>query len=287
MAPSIRSVLVAALVCVGTAGCVSIGPGETQLPTPGRPGITTPAPIRTATQATALPTAPLAPTPTLEPTLAPTLSAPPTPVASIVAIEDFGADALVFADAFDDSSSGWGVGSTPGGDVDYVDGALQFDTSAAGSWMWSRRTFDAFQNVVHLEAAFIPSAAGYQGLLCANNDDHLFGGVVTDTGRWVFMELTAKGANVLSTSEEDGWAIAPNVATRIALDCAGTVTGSLRMQLSLPDLGLARMYEADVFLDAEPPDSFDRVGLYAEASGDPFSVRVDDFFVYGGTGDGV
>ncbi len=279
-----RSFFVSAVVVSLLVGCVSLGPGGTNPPTaPPSFGITTPAPATPVVTATpiatpiATPTAAPIETPTSE---ASTTPAPPlTPAPSSGTIEDFGADTLLFADDFSDDTSGFGVGTNSGGTVAYVNGALQFDTLSQGSWMWSRRSVDTFSNVVHVEASFTPSAFGYQGLLCARSDDELWGAVANANGIWVFIKLTSDGATILTSNQQVGFEITPGATTRIALDCAGTNTGSLRMQLSLPDVGLVATYE-----DTEGPENFDRVGAYGESSAHPYSLRIDDLFAYGGEG---
>ncbi len=85
----------------------------------------------------------------------------------------------------------------------------------------------------------MPSAAGYQGLLCANSDDELWGAVANADGLWVFIKLTSDGSSILSSNQEEGFQIAPGATTRVALDCEGTDAGGFRMQLSLPDSGIA------------------------------------------------
>jgi hypothetical protein len=296
-----RAFAITIVVASMLGGCVSIGtasPSPSVLPVPSF-GITTQAPSLGVTATpTAAPTATSAPTasptiapPTQAPTAIPTtgVTAPPTagtteaptqqPEGSPGAIEDFGADTLLFADDFSDDTSGWGTGTNAGGEVAYVDGALQFDTAAQGAWMWSRRLNATAYNVIHAEAEFTPSAAGYQGLLCSRSDDELWGGVVNADGLVAFIKLGSDGATILTSGTLTGWEIAPTETTRIAIDCAGTATGSFRMQLSLPDIGLVSNYEG-----TEGPDLMDRVGIYGESSADPYSLRVDNLFAYGGEG---
>ncbi len=292
----IRSALFVAAVAAVLVGCVSISnpivtPG---LPTlPGRTqDVTTPAPTAAVTPTPApSPTAEPTAEPTEEPTSEPTAettdepSAEPTPegpAPTPAAIEDFGATELVFADDFSDDNSGWGVGPNAGGTIAYVTGALQFDTAAEQAFMWSRRATPELQNVLHIEADFTPSAPGYQGLLCADNDDTLWGAVAGADGTWVFIKLTADGSTILSSNQEAGFAIAPGATTRVGLDCEGTAAGGFRMQLSLPDLGAATIYEGAI---DEGSAQFDRAGLYGESAAHPYSLRVDNLFVYGGTGE--
>lgn len=288
---------ISAVVAVLVMGCVSVGPEQTPPPTLGPSfAVTTPAPSPSASltaspAATATPTQ--APTPkggptedptAGAPTLAPTASpAPPlTPAPSTTVIEDFGADELLFTDDFSDATSGFGIGSNAGGTVAYTDGALQFDTASDGAWMWSRRTDPLSYNVLHVEADMTPSATGYAGLLCANTDVELWGAVANAAGLWVFIRLDSDGSTILTSSQQAGFEITPGVTTRMALDCASKATGQFRMQLSLPDLGLAALYEGGT---DEGDQSFDRAGVYAESSADPFQLRVDNLVVYGGDGE--
>lgn len=238
-------------------------------------GCVSPGPSMEAPVATALSTGGASP---LQPS--PSASALPgnSPV-STSGIEDFGASTPLFSDTFDDAESGWGTGSTPGGDVQYVDSALQFQAAGSGNWIWSYRPLESAQNIVHLEATFTPSAIGYQGLLCADTAEQFHGAVAKGDGRWVFIALTDTGAEVLTTGQDPAWAILPAAPTRMALDCAGTATGAFRMQLSLPDAGIAVQYDAA----QDGPDAFDRVGLYGEASADGYTLRVDDLSALGGT----
>jgi hypothetical protein len=196
--------------------------------------------------------------------------------------QDFGASTPLFSDTFDDPASGWGTGSTPGGNVEYVDGALLVRASTAGHWVWSYRPLEAGQNIVRLEGTFTASGPGYQGLLCTNTEEQFHGAVLNADGRWVFITLTDAGAEVLTTGEEQAWTISPAAPLRMALDCAGTATGAFRMQLSLPEAGLAVHYEGGL----DGPDAFDRVGLYGEALADDYTLRVDDVLAFGGDGRG-
>lgn len=212
-------------------------------------------------------------------TVSDTPGPPLTPDPSQAVIEDFGADTLIFADDFSDDTSGWGVTAQDFGSIAYSGGTLAFTSAAESNWMWSRRMLDQDWNVVRVEAVMVPSAAGTGGLLCANNDDELFGALVTTSGGWSFVRLTDEGVSVLLTDEQAGWNVPAGLATTVALDCAGTATGAMRMQVSLPDIGLGASYEG-----TEGADSFDRVAIYAESAAHPFSLAVDNLFAYGGEG---
>ena len=255
-----------AVAATALVACVSVGPSpEPPTATPG---------------ATSLPPPPSAGRASPEASVGPSASALPgnSPVGT-PGIENFGASTPLFSDTFDDAESGWGTGSTPGGDVQYLDSALQFQAAASGNWIWSYRPLESGQNIVHLEATFTPAASGYQGLLCANTEEQFHGAVADANGRWVFIRLTDAGAEVLTTGEDPAWAISPAAPTRMALDCAGTDTGTFRMQLSLPDARIAVHYDGG----QDGPDLFDLVGLYGEASADGYTLRVDDLSALGGT----
>lgn len=290
-----RSLLVGAVVVFSLVGCVGIAPGTPAPPTTQVSlGATTPAPTAAQTAAPTATPAPVA-TPTAAPPTVPPVTAepsteatapatggPPSAEPSAGVIEDFGADTLLFSDDFSDDTSGWGVGTTAGGTVAYVDGALQFDTAANAAWMWSRRTANSASSVMHVEGDFMPSAFGYQGLLCGDSDAELWGAVSNAAGIYLFAKLTSGGVSLLTGNQVTGFEIAPGETTRIALDCAGTDTGQFRMQVSIPDVGVAAIYEG---AEGEGAASFDRAGIYSEASADPYSLKVDNVSVYGGTGD--
>lgn len=287
-----RSVAISAVIASVLIGCVSLGPGQTTQPTLAPSfAITTPAPSASATLAptaspasTATPTEEATPSTTAVPTVGPSVTpAPPlTPAPSLAVIEDFGADELLFTDDFSDPTSGFGIGANSGGTVGYVDEELQFDLATDDSWMWSRRAHALRWNVIHVEADVTPSANGYGGLLCADDEEELYGAVANTSGMWAFVSLDDDGVNILASNLEAGWPMAPGTTTRMALDCSGTQIGSFRMQLSLPDVGMAAIYEGAA---GEGDDGFDRVGVYAEASVHPFQLRVDNLAAYGGEGD--
>jgi len=201
---------------------------------------------------------------------------PGTSPAASGQIQDFGADELLFTDYFSDPTSGWGVGPNAAGETAYVDGALQMDTADEGYWMWSSRTHPLAWTLMHVEASFTPSAKGYVGLFCTRGRD-LWGGRILWDGTWNFARLDDEGSHVLASGQETGWEIVPGATTRVALDCAGTETGSLRLQLSLPDARLATSYEG-----SEGEERFDTVAVYTRSAANPYSVRVDDVVAYGG-----
>ena len=196
------------------------------------------------------------------------------------AIEDFGAGTLLFFDDFSDPSSGFGVGTNSGGSVAYDEGVLGFETASEQAWIWSRRLLGEFSTVVRVEGVFVPSASGFFGLLCARSDDELFGAVVNTEGGWFFLQLTSDGATILTSNPNAGWSVPAGLATSVALDCAGTELGPMRMQVSLPDQGVAAIFDG-----GEGPVDFDRVGVYAESSTHPWSLGFDNASARSGTGE--
>lgn len=152
------------------------------------------------------------------------------------------------------------------------------DTLSEGYWMWSSRMHALAWPVMHVEASFTPSASGYLGLFCRRGDRDFWGGRIHPDGTWSFARLDGEGAHTLAS--QAGWAIAPGATTRLALDCAGTETGSLRLQLSLPDVGVAASYEG-----SEGEERFDVAAVYTRSDAHPYSVRIDDAVVYGGQGE--
>jgi hypothetical protein len=292
----IRPVAVLGVMGALLVGCVSVNPGASSVASsvPSQ-GITTPTPATaTAIAATATPTTAATPTaaatvpptnaPTAEPTSRATESSSPLPsaAASPAPVENYGATTPLFSDTFDDPNSGWSTGTNEGGTVAYVDSALQVDTTVQGAWLAPRRLTGSTDNVVHIEALFTPSAPGYQGLLCANADDELWGAVVNADGMYVFIKLGSTGATLLSDDQQEPFQMLPGATTRLSLDCAGTATGGFRMQLSSPGTNIGAQYMG---ASGEGPESFDRVGIYAESGAHPYTLRVDDLLVFGGTGD--
>ncbi len=189
----------------------------------------------------------------------------------------FGADTLLYYDDFSDPSSGWGVGSNAGGVVAYADGGLRFDPAAVGAWIWSRREASDSWNVMRVEANVTPTQAGYTGLLCSADDNDLYGAVANADGTYIFVHLTSAGVEVISDGQAPGWELTPGVTTQMAIDCSGTDTGALRLQFSLPAIGVVASHEG-----TEGPANFDRAAVYAESSAEGHSLLADDVYVYGG-----
>ncbi|HEY8134519.1 MAG TPA: hypothetical protein VIF08_00645, partial [Candidatus Limnocylindrales bacterium] len=68
----------------------------------------------------------------------------------------------------------------------------------------------------------------------------------------------------------------------VALECAGTATGSLRLTLWLGESG-----PVATWTQPNGPENFDRAGTYVAASGEGFSVEMDNVILFGsGVADG-
>jgi hypothetical protein len=270
-------------------GCVSIAPtAPTAQPTSPSPAIATLPPLPAPSAAPTLaPTATAASTPTATPSPTSTASVapvatPPSAQASPAGVENYGATTPLFDDTFDDTTSGWAVGTNDGGTVSYGDSALEIDTTSDGAWESTRRLTGTTSNAVQLETVYTPIGAGYVGLLCANSDDELWGAAANSDGQYSFIKLGPDGATVLQNGQMDSLKTATTGAARFAIDCAGTKTGSFHMQLFAPGTNEGVQYFAPV---DEGPTSFDRVGIYAESTTEPFSLSVDYVLAFGGTGD--
>lgn len=270
------------------AGCVSVAP-QTQPPATSGPsfGITTMAPSSLPSiSPSPLVTPTLAPTdaPTLGPTLEPTdtpaaVSPEPTPGLS------FDDRDLLFHDTFSDPASGWGVGDVTGtdgsrvGSIAYLDGTLAFDVDSSGAWLWTRRETGAVNGTVRMAGQFEPSSEGGFGLLCGSGQDVIYGAVVFTNGAWILARIAEGAVEELASDAGAGLDIPVGESTLLAIECAGTATGRLRMQLWLEGTGPVAMYESD-----EGPANFDRAAIYAEASSEPYSVALNEMIVFGVTG---
>ncbi len=285
-----KPVLVAGALVALAAGCVSVaGPSAAPSTTP-RPA--TPTPSATPTAA---PT--VAPTPTLAPTVAPTATAEPTATSGPTPqpTGDLGFDQrdVIFyddlADTTDHCTTGpqsspavypddcWGVGTTDGGTIAYTDGMLSFDTTANGAWMWSRRVAKSTNATMRVIGDFIPSGDGRFGVLCASGDANLYGAVVGTDGSWAFVAIGGSGgAQVLLDDQSAGLAVQQGSSNLVALECAGTVTGDLRLTLWLNKSGPVATY-----VNATGPATFDRAATYVESAGDTFTVDMDNIILFG------
>jgi len=289
----IRSLMSACIAGALVVGCVSIDPG---LPTaaPSLPiptGVETLPPIpQTQEPATSAPTddptLPPESTPSIEPSVAPseqpTDGPLPTAQSTPGGVENYGAATPLINDGFNDPTSGWGVGTNDGGSVAYGDGTLEIATATEGAWEWTRIMTGSTDNAVHVETLWEPTGSGYQGLLCANSDDELWGAEANENGNYRFIRLDAEGAHVLAEGQIEELAVSEFGNARLAVDCAGTGAGTFKMQISSAGTNVGTEWFAE---PGEGPESFDRVGIYAESTGHPYSLSVDFVLAFGGDGD--
>jgi hypothetical protein len=242
---------------------------------------------------TLAPTAPGAPTtaaavasdpPTPEPTTLPppaSTSTEATPTARPPYV--FVADEQLFVDDMADRWSGWEpVPTSYFGGIGFVDGALEFTLPSPGYWIWTRRNTSAGWHMMHTEGKFTPAevASGWFGPMCGNliaND--FFAGVVSTYGSGGFLRVEGNEYEVLDWNLDVGTSVRPGQQVTIGLDCAGTVTGLMRLTLSV-DGQQVTSYE-----NVEGVATFDRVGLITGAESDDFLMRVDDTLAAGGRGE--
>jgi hypothetical protein len=288
-----KSVLAALATAAIVTGCVNIaGPSAEPSTTPAS-ATATPAPTSapTVTAAatptpTAVPTITAAPTPTIAPTPAPT--------------EDPGFDQrdVSFIDDLSDPSGHcttgpaqnppvfpddcWGVGTNSGGTVAYVGDALRFDTSVSGAWMYSRRLAGSASATMRVIGDFIPTNDGRFGPVCAAGEDRLFGAVVGTDGSWAFIKIGDEGPEDLFGDSSAGLVVDAGGSNLVALECAGTATGALRLTLWVGKSG-----PVGTWTQPNGPENFDRAGTYVEASSDGFGLEMDNVVAFGsGIGDG-
>jgi hypothetical protein len=272
-----RSPLAALVVVALFTGCVNVaGPSAEPSITPAS-ATATPAPSSAPTAtATAIPTTTAAPTVTAAPT--PTTAPTPAPT------DDPGFDQrdVDFLDELADESSGWGVGANDGGSVAYVDGALRLDTSGTGAWLYSRRVANSTSATMRVIGDFYPTNEGRFGPICALGEDRLFGAVVGTDGSWAFVKIDENGPEDIFGDPSAGLDVVAGGSNLVALECAGTATGSLRLTLWLGESG-----PVATWTQPNGPENFDRAGTYVAASGEGFSVEMDNVILFGsGVADG-
>lgn len=290
----------ATLACVTLlAACVNVaGPSAEPSITPGS---VTPAPTSAPT-ATATATA--APTVTVAPTLtaAPSATAAPSPEPT----EDPGFDQrdVDFLDDLGDPTGHcttgpaqdppafpedcFGVGDVadpngvPIGSVVYNGGALAFTVQRSGGWVWSPRLADSISATMRVIGDFHATNEGRFGVLCATADDRLFGAVVGTDGSWAFIRIDGDGLEDLFGEPAAGLDVAVGESNLVALECAGTATGALRMTLWLGQSG-----PVATWTQPNGPENWDRAAAFAEAVDDDFGVTMDNVVVFGsGSADG-
>jgi hypothetical protein len=291
MSPMFKSPLAALALIMLVAGCVNVaGPSAEPSITPA-PATPSPSTAPTAT-ATAIPTATVAPTPTS----APTATAAPTPAPTegpgfdrrdVDFIDDLGdPSGHCTSGPAQDPPEFWfdcfGVGSTVSGEVAYDEGALRFDMSVPGAWLYSRRLARSTSATMRVIGDFHPTKDGYFGPACASEDDKLFAGVVGTDGSWAFVKIGNDGPEPLFFDSSAGLDVVAGESNLVALECAGTATGSLRLTLWFGTSG-----PVATWTQPNGPENFDRAGAYVNAWTEGFSVAMDNVVTFGsGRADG-
>jgi hypothetical protein len=286
-----RSPLAVIAVAALSVGCVTIS-GPTASPSATTPAATpTKAPTVAPTvppsptsAPTAAPTPTLAPTnaPTDAPTLAPTLE--PT-AAPTEAPADLDTRDLLFNDDMTDTSSGWATGTVNGGDgsvigtINYTQNGLAFNVANENGWLATSRVFGGAQATVKIAAEFVPQGAGRFGLLCDSNDTDEWGAVIDTDGTWLLGKVTNDGFDSKVKDENSGLNISIGQSTLMVVECTGLITGKLRITLWMEGTGPVATYETD-----SGPDTFNRVGAYAEARGAETYVSLANVLAFGAGG---
>lgn len=285
--------LAALAVVALIAGCVNIAsPSAGPSITPGLATPTPPSSIAPTATATAVPTVTAAPTLTA----APTATAAPTPAPT----DDPGFDQrdVDFLDDLSDPTGHcttgpaqdppfypedcFGVGTNDGGSVAYTDGVLSFATSVDGAWLYSRRVADGPSATIRMIGDYYPTNEGRFGPVCASGDDTLFGAVVGTDGSWAFMKVGNNGAEELFGDDSAGLAVVAGQSNLVALECAGTATGAMRLTLWVGTSG-----PIGTWTQPNGPENFDRAGTYVDARGEGFSLEMDNVVLFGsGSADG-
>lgn len=273
-------------VCVAVAsvlgGCVSIG-GQSAEPPVGRSfGITTPAPVATATAGAATPpattgaTQTATATATAEPTVTPSAEATPTATAESTDTPGQAADDLVLSDDMSDPNSGWGLTDTDFSTIAYEDGALRITIHPDTGASFSQRRAGGEYAVLLAAAQFRPTAGGAVGLLCASFDGLRYGAAFTTNGALVFFSIDGGQVVPLDSIKDVGSDLPVGESTVFGLECAGTVTGALRLVAVLSGAGPLAVYQSD-----EGPSTFSGVAVYGEALEQGFSVDVEEVAAFG------
>jgi hypothetical protein len=181
-----------------------------------------------------------------------------------------------------DPNSGWGTTAVSAYTISYAADHLEIDITSSGSWVWSRRQTGATSDTMAAVGELTPSSDGLFGMLCNSGDQAQVGGVVGTDGSWEFISIEGGNRTVLESGDPGTLNIPIGQASVVAVECAGTSTGKLRLELWLAGEGLIAMYEQD-----QGPSNFDAAGVYAESTSDGYSVALSHALAFGvGTGDG-
>lgn len=287
-----RITLIRALgICMAGAslliGCVSVSGPSTQPSVDRSFGVTTPAPVASATagatnNATQLPAA--TPTPTAEPTATPSVDATVAPTEPAKSPGTQTNDLVLFDDMDDPGTSGWGLTDTATTTVSMEDGALRISLREQNGAAYSAHLLGAEYAVVLVAADFKPTADGAVGVLCSTADDVHYGAAYTTNGALVFFSIEAGQVVVLDRINDVGSDLQVNVSALFGLECTGTATGALRLVAVLPEVGPIGVYQSD-----QGPSTFNAIAVSGEAFEQEFSVDVEQAGAYGiaGSADGM
>jgi hypothetical protein len=173
------------------------------------------------------------------------------------------------------TDSGWDIFTAQTGEVKYGEGTLMMSFDVVGS-IWSDREVGSRWNVLRVEGTVhLENAAGAAGLMCGSGPlDHI-GGVVNRDGNWFVVETVDGNTRQLQT----GHLQTPNPVGvyHLAVECAGTATGSLRWRMVVDGVPVP------VFERATGPADFDRGVAFASIGSVDFVAEFDDVSVYGGS----
>ena len=190
----------------------------------------------------------------------------------------YGANTLLLADDFSDTSGGWDVGSGPNGSVAYESEMLKIDLTADVSYLsTSGPVAAAAYDVIRIEATVTVGGGNltnYVGLLCGPSTTDAVGAVVGTDGVYAFIKRSGTAYEALNFSQ--GVPLLQNdLPAGLTLECAGTNSGSLRLRLSFNGAPVAE------FTGDAGPANFQRASVYVEGkTGAGFTV--DDVSVFGG-----
>ncbi len=205
-------------------------------------------------------------------------SALPSVVAATPAPVGFGANNELFGDDFTDTAGGWQTFSGEGGLITYdPSGALVAQvTSDASVSSFSAAIDTVSWDVVRVEAVMnvrVSGAATYLGLLCGASSEDFAGAALGSNGLWAFIRKS--GTELRALGHGNGtYSLDLTRPIHLRLDCAGTDTGSMRMQMWVEGALVASN------LGDDGPAAFTNVGVYVEGAGN--TVLIDDVVAYGG-----
>jgi hypothetical protein len=285
--------VLAAAAALLFVGCVSVGPTGTGAPTSvasGAPslGVTTPAPISTATLTVAptpittpvpiatATTGPIA-TPDVEPT--PTaLASEPIPTPAPTASGDVTDRDLLFEDDLTDPASGWSELDQDFATIKYDLGNLDFGFNDTGAWAFTLRALGTSVTSLQPVASFTPQSEGTFGLICGNSLlSPSYGAAVGTDGALTFFSLPNRTTVTVLDRHELDLPVTVGSPVAFALRCLTNASGSIVLEAALAKTGVIAMYQADNV----SPGAFDVVGLYGAALSDGYTFTVDQTAVYG------